>query len=272
MTATRPSTTDVLMHMIVAFLAPMFLATTGGDIDQARNNATETVRACITRNPIDLFLIGQMIALGLATLSSVSLSMAEDMPISLILRLRGNAVSLHHASEKCRRALPEPGSAPARQQAPLSDEDLEREKELLAETSRTRQRVNAYQASYAQPRTPPAPNPRVQAASPQDGPNTLEAMEAMKAAMADLVAESERHLGETKATGPAIPKTALHSISTGSDRILRATWSELMPDATPEQIEDLLNMMPAEYRSETMRTQALGTTANHLISGAAPPR
>ena len=47
---------------------------------------------------MDLLLIGQMIALGLATLSSVSLSMAENIPISLILRLRGSAVSLHRAS------------------------------------------------------------------------------------------------------------------------------------------------------------------------------
>src|ERR1700733_9648002 len=102
-TAVRPL--DILTNLIVAFLTPMFLATTGGDLNQARTAATETVNAYTARHPADLLLIGQSIALGLAVLSSISLSMAENIPINLILRLRGNAASMHRAADKCRSAL-----------------------------------------------------------------------------------------------------------------------------------------------------------------------
>ena len=121
-------TANILTNLIVTFLTPMFLATTGGDLNQARAAATETVNAYTARHPADLLLIGQSIALGLAVLSSISLSMAENIPITLILRLRGNAVSLHRAADKCRQALPE--SALAATHTPLSDIDRESEEVL----------------------------------------------------------------------------------------------------------------------------------------------
>jgi hypothetical protein len=44
MTATSLSITDILTHLVVTFLTPMFFATTGGDFDQARAAALATVR------------------------------------------------------------------------------------------------------------------------------------------------------------------------------------------------------------------------------------
>ena len=103
----------------------MFLTVTGGDLDQARAAAIATVCACTARHPMDLLLIGQMIALGLATLGSVSLSMAENIPISLILRLRGNAVSLTGpvttAAEPCPNPNPPPLSTPSSQPRPETE-------------------------------------------------------------------------------------------------------------------------------------------------------
>jgi hypothetical protein len=146
--------------MIVALLTPMFLTTTG-DVDQAYAAALATVRSCTARNPIDLLLIGQMIALSLATISSASLSMEENIPINLALRLRGNAVSLHRATEKCRQALPEPDPANACD-APLSDAELATGAEIIAGVERSRKRVAEYRVSFAQPLagpTPADPNP-----------------------------------------------------------------------------------------------------------------
>src|ERR1700761_568485 len=105
--------TDILKNLIVTLLTPMLLTATGGDRDQARQAAIETVNAYAVSHPAELLLVGQSIALGIAMLSSVSLSMSENIPINLILRLRNNAVSLHRAAERCRSALPQPGQSEA---------------------------------------------------------------------------------------------------------------------------------------------------------------
>jgi hypothetical protein len=163
MTATTFRTIDFLTDMIVAFLTPIFL-TSASDLSLARAAALESVRACAARNPTELVLIGQMIALGLATISSVSVSMAENIPINQILRLRGNAVSLHRASDKCRRALVDPVTEP--QQYPLT----EVEETLIAELQAklTRPKPAPTQAAPApapatkpdmRPTTEPAPGP-----------------------------------------------------------------------------------------------------------------
>jgi hypothetical protein len=110
-----------LMNLIIGFLTPMLLNATGGDRAQAEKTAIQTVNAYAASNLAELLLVGQSIALGIAMLSSVSLSMRENIPISLILRLRANAISLHRAAEQCRLALlqPEPSyAAPAAKAQP----------------------------------------------------------------------------------------------------------------------------------------------------------
>jgi hypothetical protein len=107
MTATHASPSDAFVNLIVTVLTPMFITAAGGDLNQARAAANQTVNAYVGRDPASLLLIAQSIACGLAVLSAISLSMAENMPINLILRLRGNAASLHRAGDKCRRALAE---------------------------------------------------------------------------------------------------------------------------------------------------------------------
>jgi hypothetical protein len=230
MTATSSRTADILMHTVVTFLTPMFLATTGAR-DQARTAAIETVRACLTPNPMDLLLIGQMIALGLATLSSVSLSMAENIPISLILRLRGSAVSLHRASDQCRRALPEP----VQQEAPLSDIDLAEEERIIAEVAETRKRVAEYQASFAQPQA--APNP----------PHT-----------ASLTAATPE------------PMAAPHGAMSPGEKIAYASWLYAMPGVPFPGFDDSADLPPAGTRTGNMPAAPLATTAGQVINGASP--
>jgi hypothetical protein len=96
---------DILMNLIVALLAPMFLAVTGGDIAYARMAAIGTVNAYRIRNQADLISIAQIIGFGLAALGSLSLSMADDISLSMTLRLRGNANALNRSAEQNRRAL-----------------------------------------------------------------------------------------------------------------------------------------------------------------------
>ena len=85
---------DILMTLIAALLAPMFLAVSAGDIGLARAAAIETVNAYRARNHADLIAVAQIVAFGLAALGSLSLSLADDLSLSMALRLRGRLASL----------------------------------------------------------------------------------------------------------------------------------------------------------------------------------
>src|SRR5277367_2069215 len=99
MTATSVQPTSLPMNLVVAFLTPILLVATGGDRSEATAMAVETINAHTARNPADLLLVGESIALGLGVLGSIGLSMAENIPIDQILRLRNNAASLHRAAD-----------------------------------------------------------------------------------------------------------------------------------------------------------------------------
>jgi hypothetical protein len=96
---------DLLMSLIIALLAPMFLGVSSGDVGLARLAAIETVSAYRTRNYADLIAVAQIVAFGLAALGSLSLSLADDIPLALALRLRGNANALNRSAEQNRRTL-----------------------------------------------------------------------------------------------------------------------------------------------------------------------
>jgi hypothetical protein len=94
-----------LMNLIIALLAPMFLGVTGGDVGLAQMAAIETVNDYRARNNAGLVAVAQIIAFGLAALGSLSLSMADDISLSMTLRLRGNANACNRSAEQSRRAL-----------------------------------------------------------------------------------------------------------------------------------------------------------------------
>jgi hypothetical protein len=91
-----------LVNLIIALLTPMFLWATEGDIRLARIAAAQTLNEHRVATRLSLFTVAKMIAFDIATLSSLSQSMYEDISISLGLRLRGNAVSLDRSGERNR--------------------------------------------------------------------------------------------------------------------------------------------------------------------------
>jgi hypothetical protein len=103
-TATDTSRDASLVNLIVALLTPMFLWATEGDIRLARIAAAQTLNEHRIATRLSLFTVAKMIAFDIATLSSLSQSMYEDVSISLALRLRGNANSLDRSAERNRRA------------------------------------------------------------------------------------------------------------------------------------------------------------------------
>jgi hypothetical protein len=145
---------NVFMHLIVSFLTPMFLATTGGNIEQARVAAIGTINAYALSTQDDLLSVAQVIALGLASLDSLTRSMADDLPVTLVLRLRGNAASLMRAADRSRRRLQAPILPAAAPSAPTPhtpepDPESERRKDqaVLADIAAVRQRLAVISAT-----------------------------------------------------------------------------------------------------------------------------
>jgi hypothetical protein len=184
--------TDILMSFIVALLAPMFLGVCAGNINYARMAAIETVNAYRARSHADLIAIAQIVAFGLAALGSLSLSMADDISVSMALRLRGNANALGRSAEQNRRAIrnshachPAPRQADSARTAPRLARDenkasLAATRKLLAET-RTRSR-DAEPVRVPAPIATPAPS-----AFPQPTEEQIQAMWAE--AMTDVAGE-----------------------------------------------------------------------------------
>ena len=259
MTATDPDPADIVMNLIVTYLTPIFLATTAGDLALARTAAIQTINAYTARNPSDLLLIAQAIALSLAVLCSISLSMVENIPINLILRLRGNAVSLHRAANKCRQALPEP--APADTHTQLSDIDRETEESIIAEVAQTQQRVAEYKANFT---TEPQPSVESILLPPGEFPDSPAKM---KAVMNAILTDSERRIAQAAAQKPPSPR---QTPMTEAERHACA-WSSAMADVAAEMAAELSTLPHAERRAASIRLEALSTTANHLISSQSLP-
>ena len=99
----RPS--DMLLNLIVSIVAPIFLRVTGGDAGLARMAAIEALNTYRVRNFAELIAVAQIIAYGLAALNSLTLSFGEDLPLSMVLRLRGNSNALNHSAEQNRQAM-----------------------------------------------------------------------------------------------------------------------------------------------------------------------
>jgi hypothetical protein len=245
MTETKPRHPDVFMHLIAASLTPIFSIAIDGDPIRAQAAAIETINAYVPNHPVDLLPIGQIIAFGLAALRSISLSMAENIPIKLILRLHGSAASLSRGAEQCRRALSEP-TLPDVDSYPPAD---------LAEAGRGID--EAVHAEIARAREPAAGGHAAQNI-PQDDPPT------MAAALDALAAESRRRIEEAEAAlagpSPQPARPAPRSVPKTEPAARGATWADAMAGAVPGS--------PA-FRppSAGIRPAALASAANHLMTG-----
>jgi hypothetical protein len=96
---------EALVTLLVTLMTPMFLSAAGGDLAFARLAAVETLDSFRADTHADLITVAKIIAFGLATLSSLCLSMADDMPVTQILRLRSNANTLDRSEHRNRLAL-----------------------------------------------------------------------------------------------------------------------------------------------------------------------
>ncbi len=96
---------DLLLQLIVAFLAPMFLSASTGDVSFARLAAMETLASYGARSQAELMNIAQIIAFGLAAMDSLWLSMADDVSLTMKIRLRSTANGLNRSAQQNQRVL-----------------------------------------------------------------------------------------------------------------------------------------------------------------------
>jgi hypothetical protein len=140
---------SLLFSLIVTLLTPMFLSAADGDLTMARLAAAETLNAYRAETHTDLITIAKIIAFGLATLGSLSLSMADDLSIAKILRLRASANATDRAEHRNRLLLDR-----AHKTHPTTEPEIDHAA-LTAAVAETQQRTAANLAQL----TPSAPVP-----------------------------------------------------------------------------------------------------------------
>jgi len=272
---------DRLLHLVVCLLAPLFLTTGDGDIAFARAAALETVKSYQARNSADLIAIAQIIAYGLAALGSLSLSMADDLSLSMMLRLRGNATALTRAAEQNRRAMrqDQADAAPHRQAAavetPFSEPDQAFEASVLASVAAARQATAEGRALSRAA----APVPAQPIVAPCDDRSLLDQARMSQPSMVQP-AMVPPAVVQPAMVPPAMVQASTVQASTVqhqagpalTERQRQAMWAAAMIDVAGEYTAELKNLPPAQRRAASMRAAALSTTAHNLISGAVPPQ
>lgn len=228
---------DILMNLIVAFLAPMFLGASAGDIGFARMAAIETVNAYRARNQSDLIAIAQIIAFGLGALGSLSLSMAENLSLSMTLRLRGNANACNRSAEQNRRAVAQnPGDNPTYHPATRAEPETQ---------AATRADQDAKEAAL------------------------LADLAAAKQLAADVQARMRPEKPATEQTPIPTPAAIQTAPMTTPQR--NRAWANAMIQVAGSMTADLRNLPPAQRRVASIRASALTSTAHRLLSGVGLP-
>jgi hypothetical protein len=235
--ATSLTATEILMNVLVALLAPMFICGSAGNLDLARLAATETINAYRARDQADLISIAQIIAFGLAALGSLSLSMADDLSLSTTLRLRGNANALNRSAEQNRRALRD-----YRANDPMPSPHA------------------------ATPHDDPPATPPREEYLPEPGTFLSVAAEQL------LAAESRARLEGPKriATPPHALPPAPITVPTPSPKPTPNTHQDALCIAMMQEIGEintsLPNLHPTERKEASMRATLLGACASDLLS------
>jgi hypothetical protein len=236
MSAPEPASLNTnLVNLVLALLTPMFLWATEGDIRLAHIAAAQTLKEFGLTHRLSLFTAAKIIAFDIATLSSLSQSMYEDVSMLLGLRLRGNAISLDRSAARNRVVLDKErrSAAPARAEDSV-DPAIAEAQRMVAEA---KARVQAAAAPPAEAQ--PVAEPAAVAAPPPVSPS----------AAAPSAASSAR-----------TPAQQHQSV--------RAQAMTQVAEALTAELKDL---PPEERWKEMARIEALTIAAADIASGAAPP-
>jgi hypothetical protein len=123
-TGTTEPRTDLLLEFMLASLAPLLMVGGIADFPSARRAARQAIDAYNASSQVELVTIAQTLGFALTALDDLRLSLAANLPLTMKLRLRGNAIALGRSSrhssetlEKFRRTAARSGPSLAEQAA-----------------------------------------------------------------------------------------------------------------------------------------------------------
>jgi len=227
----RPS--DLLMEFILGLLAPLLMAGCISDIGLARLAVLETVAAYKARGQGELVTIAQIVGFALAALDNLRLSAADDLSLTMKLRLRGNANALNRNSLRASITLDRPwlGSDPlvrgAAEPAAQIDDPGQHDPDPAGQPAASHE-VTSTQAQPAHASAAPQQEPTV-AAWP-DKPAALSA-----------------------------------------DRRRELLWATAMTDVATECAAELAQLSAAQHSAEAIRIGVLSEAARTLRAGGDSP-
>ncbi len=233
-----PHPSDALLNLIVTLLAPMFLLVSGGDITYARMAALETVNSYRADTRADLLTIAQIVGFGLAALGSLSLSMADDLSLSMTLRLRSNANACNRSVEHGRRAL---------------------------------QAARQHAASPPQPEQPVHPGAEAATKPATASPTAAPAVLAVPEASAPAATTARSH-HKAPPAGPTAPPAATPAATTITDEQRQAMWAAGAARIAAEYTADLANLPPEQRSLAAFKAEMLNSCAQNLLTGPPIPR
>ncbi len=108
-TATQPEPNcDDGRDVLVNPLIPIFMEYTGGDPVRAHRAAVNAINSYRFRSIGEMISVVQIIALALASIRALGLSMTSDVPLPLAARFQTNATALIKSEQTVRRVLRTP--------------------------------------------------------------------------------------------------------------------------------------------------------------------
>jgi hypothetical protein len=246
--------TDILLNVLVTLLAPMFLAAAEGDLVFARIAALETITEYRAHSQASLLRVAKIIAFGIATLGSLSLSMQDDLPIPLVLRLRGNANALDRSAERNERALraTRPVGAPEAAEPPLQS--------ALTQSAATQP---------AAARHSPAQTAAAQLAAAQLAPAQLAPAQLAPAQLAPAQHAPAQHAAAQSGATRYSPVQPAPQAEQSNEQVYRRMWAAAMAEVAAEETAALHTLPPAQRKDMTTRIAALTNTADKLMSDSA---
>jgi hypothetical protein len=251
--------TPILTDLILAYLTPMFLAVTGGNIQDAHFAAAQALESYRARTDRDLIAASQVIAFSFAALGSLTLSVSDGLSLSMILRLRGNAQGSSRAAEQNRRALQQPqptndlqSPEPAPDKAPVVADDVVADKAPVV----------------ADDKAPVVADDKAPVVADDKAP--IVADDNAYDAKADVIAEPAAAQPATEAR-TEMPQSTLHQPNTPTRPSLEqrnhALWAAAFTNVAADIVAGIPNLAPHQRQAATMRAAALNSSATDLLSG-----
>jgi hypothetical protein len=269
---------DILLTLLVVLLTPMFLATSGGDIDCARRAALETINAYRAENHASLIVVALIVAFSMATIGSLSLSLNDDLSPVMAMRARGNANALNRSIELNRRALANLQTAGTTQAVTMTPEDHLKEEAAIAAFTAARQAVAATRTQPPIPNPIPAPAP-VQTPVPVPAPVQAPApppaqvqtpVPAPVPVQAPVLVQAP-----VQAQPPApIQATARPAIAfpASQEKQNRTAWATAITEVAGEFTLSLPFLPPAERKLTSRKIAAMTSSVTALLSNDPLPR